>query len=181
MTPDPLPLPPPEPLPAPRPSRLRRFLLEPLLNLLRTGLTPAALALTVGLGIALGLVPLFGLTILLSTAVALRLRLNVAAMQLAVQLMSVPQLLLLLPLLRWGARLMGQGAAVDGLSVARIRQLFAENPGHLFGLLWRAEAGAVLLWAVASVPLVAVLAFGLRPVFARALRKMGVEEGGAGI
>ena len=171
----------PEPLPALRPHWLRRFLIEPFLNLLRTGLTPAALALTVGLGISLGLVPLFGLTTLLGTAVALRLRLNVAAMQLAVQLMSVPQLLLLLPLLRWGARLMGQGTAVDGLSVARIRQLLAADPGHLFSLLWRAEAGALLLWAAAAVPLVAVLAFGLRPVFARALRKLGVAEEGAGI
>ena len=178
MTPEPLP---PVSSAAPRPHWLRRYLVEPFLNLLRTGLTPGSLALTVALGIGIGLAPLFGLITLLSTAVALRLRLNVAAMQLAVHLMSVPQLLLLLPLLRWGARLLGQGTAVDGLSVVRIKHLFAANPGHLFGLLWRAEAGALLLWAVAAVPLVAALTFGLRPVFARALKKMGVAEEGAGI
>lgn len=170
MTPDPSP---PASPAAPRPHWLRRYLVEPFLNLLRTGLTPRSLALTVALGIGLGLAPLFGLTTLLSTAVALRLRLNVAAMQLAAHLMSVPQLLLLLPLLRWGARLTGQGAAVDGLSVARIKQLWAADAGHLFGLLWRAEVGALALWALGAVPLVAGLALALRPVFARALRRMG--------
>ena len=168
-------------LPTPRPSRRRRFLIDPFLNLLRTGLAPGALALTVGLGVAFGLMPVLGLTTILGTAVALRLRLNVAAMQLAAHLMSVPQLLLLLPLLRWGGHLMGQGAAVDGLSVARIKHLWAADAGHLLGLLWRAEVGALGLWALGSVPLVAGLALALRPVFARALRKIGVEEEGAGI
>jgi hypothetical protein len=36
-------------------------------------------------------------------------------------------------------------------------------------LLWRAELGALLLWVMAMVPLVAVLYFTLRVVFRRVL------------
>lgn len=56
---------------------------------------------------AFGLVPTFGITTVVSVATALRLRLNVAAMQLAAHLMSLFQLALLVPMLRAGALLMG--------------------------------------------------------------------------
>lgn len=172
------------PLPAAPPaatphSWLRRRLLNPLFDLLKAGLSPAQLALTVGLGVAFGLIPLFGVTTLLSAATALRLRLNVAAMQLAAHLMSVFQLALLLPMLRAGAGLMGHGAQVDGLTLKGIRRLIAhEGWGPVAHLLWRAELGALLIWAVAAVPLVAALYFVLRAVFGRVLARH-VETTGA--
>ena len=107
---------------------------------------------------------------MLSVAVALRLRLNVAAMQLAAHLMSAFQLALLIPLLRGGAVIMGQGQQVAHLTVASLRQLIArEGWGAVGRLLWRAELGALLMWAGAVVPLVAVLYFVLRAVFRRVL------------
>lgn len=155
---------------APSRSWLRRRLLDPLLDLLRAGLSPEQLALTVGLGVAVGLVPAFGITTVLSAAVALRLRLNVAAMQLATHLMSFFQLALFIPFLRAGAVIMGQGDKVANLTVASLRQLVAREGWAAVGkLLWRAELGALLLWAVAMVPLVAVLYFVLRVVFRRVL------------
>ena len=159
----------PPPLPPPTaPSWLRRHLLDPFLDLLKAGLSPGQLALTVGLGVAFGVVPLFGITTVLSAATALRLRLNVAAMQLVAHLMSVVQLALLVPFLRAGAGLMGHGAQVDGLTLAGIRHLIARQGwGPVVRLLWRAEVGALLIWAVAAVPLVAALYFGLRAVFRR--------------
>ncbi|GAA3966946.1 DUF2062 domain-containing protein [Hymenobacter antarcticus] len=94
---------PPLPPPAPPRSWLRRRVLDPLLDLLKAGLSPEKLALTVGLGVAFGLVPTFGITTIVSAAVALRLRLNQAAMQLVAHLMSLFQLALLIPFLRGGA------------------------------------------------------------------------------
>ena len=168
--------PPPLPVDAPPRSWLRRRVLDPFLDLLRAGLSPEQLALTVGLGVAFGLVPLFGITTLVSVAVALRLRLNVAAMQLAAHLMSAFQLLLLIPLLRAGATIMGQGDKVKGLSVSRIRQLIDHEGWAAVGkLLWRAELGALLIWALLSVPLVAGLYFVLRAVFRRVLAKQAEE------
>jgi uncharacterized protein (DUF2062 family) len=173
-----MPLPETEPLPVATPphSWFRRRVLDPFLGLLKAGLSPEKLALTVGLGVAFGLVPLFGITTVVSTAVALRMRLNVAAMQLAAHLMSAFQLILLIPFLRAGATIMGQGDKVAHLTVDRIRELIAHEGWAAVGkLLWRAELGALLLWALAAVPLVAILYFVLGAVFRRVLSRQGAS------
>ena len=168
MTPLPPPLAPP-----PAASWLRRRVLDPLLNLLKQGLAPGQLALTVALGVVVGIVPLLGTTTVLAALVAWRLRLNVAALQLVTHLLTPLQLLLFVPLLRQGARLLGN-AQEQNLSLAQMRHLFAEDWRAALHLLWRAELGAVVLWLLASVPLVAVLYFVLRPLFRRLAANRGV-------
>ncbi|NML64012.1 DUF2062 domain-containing protein [Hymenobacter sp. RP-2-7] len=159
-----------EPTPPPR-TWVQRHLLDPFLSLLKAGLSPGSLALTVGLGVALGVGPTLGFTTALAVAVALRLRLNVAAMQLVVHLLSPVQLLLLLPLLRYGAALLGHGAAVANLTLAQIEFMLKNDLGQLWRLLWRAELGALVLWLLGSVPLVAACYFGLKPLFKRVLAR----------
>lgn len=174
---EPSPLPVAVPPVAPPHSWFRRRVIDPFLGLLKAGLSPEQLALTVGLGVAFGLVPTFGVTTLISAAVALRLRLNLAAMQLAAHLMSAFQLLLLIPMLRAGAFLLGQGDRVAHLTLNSVRQLIAhEGWGTAGRLLWRAQLGALLLWAAAAVPLVALLYFVLRTVFRRVLARQVVGE-----
>lgn len=164
------------PEPPPR-TWVQRRLLDPFLSLLKAGLSPGSLALTVGLGVAFGIAPTVGLTTILSTATALRLRLNVAAMQLVCHLLSPVQLLLLLPLLRWGAALLGQGDKVANLTLNQIRHMLkTEGWTSVAQLLWRAELGAILIWLAAAVPLVAALYFGLRPLFRKILRKHEAAE-----
>ncbi|TPG61799.1 DUF2062 domain-containing protein [Hymenobacter nivis] len=162
--------------PTARPGWLRRVLLDPLVNLLKAGLAPGQLALTVGLGAALGVAPTFGLTTLIATGVALRLRLNVAALQLICHLLTPVQLLLLLPLLRYGGELLGQGNALAHFTLSQLQAQVRHEPMALLRLLWRAELGALLIWAVAAVPVVALLYFGLRPVFRRVVRKHEATE-----
>ncbi|OGX89142.1 DUF2062 domain-containing protein [Hymenobacter coccineus] len=162
--------------PTARPGWLRRVLLDPLLNLLKAGLSPGQLALTVGLGAALGVAPTFGLTTLIATGVALRLRLNVAALQLICHLLTPVQLLLLLPLLRYGGELLGQGNALAHFTLSQLQYQVRHEPLVILRLLWRAELGALLIWAVAAVPVVALLYFGLRPVFRRVVRKHEATE-----
>ncbi|MDQ2771813.1 MAG: DUF2062 domain-containing protein [Bacteroidota bacterium] len=166
---------PPEPnlLPpgAPPHSWFRRTCIDPFLVLLRAGLSPGRLALAVALGVAFGLVPTFGVTTLVSVGVGLRLRLNLTAMQLAAQ-MSAFQLLLLVPMLRAGAWLMGEGHKVAHLSMRSLRHLIAQEGWGAAGrLLWRAELGALMLWLLAAIPLVAGLYFGLRALFQRVLAR----------
>ena len=168
MTPLPPPLAPP-----PAASWLRRRVLDPLLNLLKQGLAPGQLALTVALGVVVGIVPLLGTTTMLAALVAWRLRLNIAALQLVTHLLTPLQLLLFVPLLRQGARLLGN-AQEQNLSLAQMRHLFAEDWRAALHLLWRAELGAVVLWLLASVPLVAVMYFVLRSLFRRLAANRGV-------
>ncbi|WP_375418951.1 DUF2062 domain-containing protein [uncultured Hymenobacter sp.] len=169
----------PIPTPAKTPGWLRRRLVQPLLDLLKSGLSPTQLALTVGLGVAFGLAPTIGLTTILSSATALRLRLNVAAMQLVVHVLSPLQLLLLVPLLRAGATVLGHGEEVQNLRLPTLKKLIADDGWGLLRLLWRAELGAVLIWALASVPVVALLYVGLRPIFKKVLARQQAASGEA--
>lgn len=152
--------------PLPPAGWFRRRVVTPLSGLLRQGLAPEQLALTVALGASVGLVPLLGATTALAAFVALRLRLNVAALQLVAHLAGPVQLLLLLPLLRQGAHLFGDAAAPD-LTLSSLRQLLAHNWRGALSLLWRAELGALVLWLPGSVVLSGVLYFALRPIFRR--------------
>jgi uncharacterized protein (DUF2062 family) len=164
------------PEPAPR-TWLQRRLIDPFMSLLKAGLAPGSLALTAGLGVAFGLAPTFGITTLVSTAVALRLKLNVAAMQVVCHLLSPVQLLLLLPFLRWGATLLGHGHEVADLSMAQIKAMIkTEGWSHALHLLWRAELGAMMIWAVAAVPVVLALYFGLRPLFKKFIARQEAAE-----
>ena len=162
-----------QPTPPPR-TWWQRHLFDPFLSLLKAGLSPASLALTVALGAALGIAPTLGFTTILCTVVALRLRLNLAAMQLVCHLLSPVQLLLLLPLLRYGATLLGHSRDVMTLTVKQIEFMVKHNPGQLLHLLWRAELGALAIWALAAVPLVLALYVGLQPVFRRVLARYQV-------
>ena len=148
-----------------------------MLDLLQSGLSPAKLALTVGLGVAFGLAPTFGVTTLVSSVVALRLRLNVAAMQLVCHLLSPLQLLLFVPLLRVGATVLGQGEAVQNLGLLQLKQWIAADGWSVLRLLWRAEVGALLVWALVSAPVVALLYVALQPVF----RKVVVHQRAAAL
>ena len=147
---------------------------EPLLNLLKQGLAPGQLALTVALGVVVGIVPLFGATTVLAALVAWRLRLNIAALQLVTHLLTPVQLLLLPLLLRQGARVFGGASAAD-LNVASIRHLIATNWREALRLLWRAELGALALWAVGGAVLAGVLYLVLKPVFARIVARQADE------
>jgi len=155
----------PPPL-APPVSWLRRRVLDPLLNLLKQGLAPGQLALTVASGVVVGIVPLFGATTVLAALVAWRLRLNIAALQLVTHLLTPVQLLLLPVLLRQGARVLG-GASAQDLSVSSVRHLLATDWREALHLLWRAELGALAIWALSGVVLVGMLYLVLKPVFVR--------------
>ncbi len=168
-------MPPPVPIPPSNPppttSWFRRTLLEPVKGWLKQGLTPDRLALTLALGVACGLVPMPGMTTLLATTLAWRLRLNVAAMLLLGHVLTPLQVLLFVPFFRWGARLFHHSAGAS-LSLAQIKYQFLHPTAAGLSMLWRASLGALLLWAVAMVPLTFLLYRVLRPVLERLLLRL---------
>jgi uncharacterized protein (DUF2062 family) len=84
---------------------LQRRLLSPLLALLRQGVTPGKLALSLSLGTVIGLIPVLGVSTALCAVVAVVLKLNMPAIQLVNYLLTPVQLLLIIPLLRFGESL----------------------------------------------------------------------------
>ncbi|WP_162303688.1 DUF2062 domain-containing protein [Hymenobacter sediminis] len=148
---------------------VRRRMVQPLLGLLSQGLTPHQLALTVALGTSFGLVPVLGITTLLSTVTAMRLRLNVAATLLIAHLWSPVQLLLIIPFMSQGAKLWGSHA--PALTLEKLKYLFANDWVGALQLLWYALLGGLALWAGACLLLGPLIYFILRPVLRRFVKE----------
>jgi len=75
------------------------------------GLSPTTIALILVVGLVLGVFPVYGCPTVLCVVAAVILRLNLPAVQLINQLVSPLQLVLLVPLNRFGARVVSGYAA----------------------------------------------------------------------
>src|SRR5688500_2901082 len=95
-----------------RPSFLRRRILHPLSNHLKQGHSPEKIALSLALGISLGLFPIFGATTFICVGVAVSLRLSHPVIQIANQLMYPIQLPLILVFVRLGEIVLGATSPV---------------------------------------------------------------------
>lgn len=127
-----------------------RKIVQPLLELLRQGLTPEKIAFTIALGITLGVTPVLGSTALLCTLAAVLFRLNLPAIQLVNWLVYPLQLALLVPLLRTGAWMFGRQPSE--MSLTHIFELIRTDVLHAVATLWTATVHALAAWlALGSV------------------------------
>jgi len=113
---------------------------------LRAGISPQKLALTLALGFAIGCLPVIGIPTALCTVVAVALRLNVPAMQVANYAAMPVQLTLMLPFVRLGGWMFSSGQQYT-LGGAAMHTLAA--------------------WLVIAGPMVFLLTLGLTPVLQR--------------
>jgi uncharacterized protein (DUF2062 family) len=143
----------------------RHRVVDPLLILLKQGLSPEKLALTIALGITLGVTPVLGSTGLLCTLAALVFRLNLPAIQLVNWLVYPLQLALLVPLLRTGAYLFGKDSGEFSLSV--ILHLIRTDALRAIAILWTATLHALLVWLAAGLVATGLLYLALVPILKR--------------
>lgn len=129
-------------------ATLYRKLIQPFIDLLKQGVTPEKIALTVALGISLGVTPVIGSTTMLCTLAAVTLRLNLPAILLVNGAVYPLQLTLLVPFLRAGAWLF----RVDGpkISISEIFNLIRANVWHAIATLWIATLHALVVWLLAG-------------------------------
>lgn len=143
--------------------------MQPVLNLLKQGMTPRKLAATVAVGTVVGIMPILGLTTVLSTAIAARFRLNIAATVLVSYLVQPLQLLFALPFIRMGISLFGLSEL--RMSSSEMLAMFKADWLEALNKLWQASLAGISVWALIALPLGAVLYLMLRPVFKRVLPK----------
>ncbi|MCJ8166261.1 DUF2062 domain-containing protein [Pontibacter sp. E15-1] len=136
-------------------------------NLLREGMTPHKLAATVALGSVVGLIPAIGVTTALSTALAARFRLNIAATVLVSYLVQPLQLLLAIPFIQAGIRLFGLAAL--RLSLSEMRRMFSADWLDALNQLWVANLAGILVWVLVALPTGGVLYLLLVPLFKKVL------------
>ena len=84
---------------------LYRKLVWPLLDLLRQGVSPGKIALSLALGVALGVFPVLGSTTTLCALAAFALQLNLPAIQIVNYFVYPLQIALLIPFFRLGEKL----------------------------------------------------------------------------
>jgi uncharacterized protein (DUF2062 family) len=159
---------------------LKRKILSPILDLLRQGMTPEKMALSIALGITLGVTPVLGFTSALCFMAAVLLGLNSVAIQLVNYLVYPLQIVLLIPFIRIGEWLFA--AQPMKLSAERILSLIRQNVWTAISTLWVATMHAMVAWLVfgslASLFLYLLLVPALRK-FARSQLRKG--EGWSGL
>lgn len=144
---------------------MRTIIRQRILSFLTQGLTPPELALTIALGVTIGLFPVLGMTTLLCTLAAFSLRLNLPALQSINWSLAPLQVLLIIPFTHAGAWIFG-GTGIS-LSLTELQSLMETD---LLGTIERylfAVLRGVGAWTIAAVP-TALLLYGISlPVLTR--------------
>lgn len=144
-----------------------RRVVHPLLDLLRMGATPEALAWSLAIGVVVGVNPLLGSTTLLGLALAAIFRLNVVASQIGNHIVYPIQLALFPLWVQVGSKLfhtsglpLGKKALVESVT---------HHPWDTTKLLWTWEWHALIVWSVAAVIAAPLLKAVLEPMLRRLL------------
>jgi len=140
----------------------RSKVVQPFIELLKQGITPERIALTIALGITLGVTPVLGSTSLLCALAALFLRLNLPAIQLVNGLVYPLQLTMLVPFLRIGAWMFR--VAPPAVSVPVLFRMIRADMWHAIATLWTATMHALVAWLTLGAIATGLLYLILVPV-----------------
>ncbi len=134
--------------------------------MLRQGIAPDRLALCVAVGVVVGNIPILGVSTILCTAIALAFRLNLPAIQLVQAAMAPTQVLLIIPFVRLGERILHRPP--QQVSIKEGLELLAQGAGRAIAVLWEAIIHAGFAWGLIAPFAVLLFYKVLTPVFERA-------------
>ena len=146
-------------------SKLRAFWRERVLRVIvaqfTQGVTPEKIALTIALGLNLGIFPLLGATTALCALAGVCLKLNQPVIQLVNWLVSPLQLVLILVFVRIGEWLMR--APQVTFSIPELFQKFHQSPAAFFREFGLTGLHGVIAWLVIAPLLTAIVYYLLVP------------------
>ena len=137
----------------------RRKFVFPLIKVIKEGVSTERLSIALALGITIGLMPLYGLTTILVSFIALSLRLNFIAMQIAHYIVTPFQLALIIPFFKIGTSMVKASEA--GFSLQHYIHLLKSDFWHTLQEFWLINLSAVGVWLIVSIPLFLGLYFSL--------------------
>jgi uncharacterized protein (DUF2062 family) len=156
------------------PSRLKQFWRDRVLALivaqLKQGITPQKIALTIALGLNLGIFPILGATTMLCLGAGLWLKLNQPVIQLVNWLASPLQLPLILVFVRFGEWVMR--APRVSFSIPELFRKFHESPVKFFREFGLTGLHGIVAWLLIAPFLSMLIYFTLLPL----LKKLTPEE-----
>lgn len=152
------------------PAFWKKRIADPILGLLKQGITPEKIALSIAFGMALGVFPVLGSTTLLCTLAAMAFKLNLPAIQVVNYLVYPLQFVLLIPFYRAGELVFN--APRLSVSVTQIAALIKEDPWGATQFLWETTWHAMVVWGLLAPIGIAILYYTLVPV----IRKLPFER-----
>ena len=132
---------------------------EPVVALIKQGVSPEKISLGMAWGIILGIFPVLGLTTILCGLAALVFRLNLPAIQLVNFLVYPLQLVLLIPFFQLGDLLF----QVEPLPLSA-QEFITLLQADLWGTIqafWNTTLRAIVAWTLVSLPIFLILHFTL--------------------
>lgn len=132
-----------------------------MVSQLKQGITPEKIALTIALGVVIGIFPILGATTLLCGIVAAWLKLNQPIIQLVNYLAYPVQIILLLPFYRAGETLLGRQHMP--LSILMLMDRFRADPGRFIGDFGMIGLGGIGVWCMLAPLAGGALYVTLRP------------------
>lgn len=154
---------------------LRRRIVRPIVELLRQGVTPEKMALSLALGVALGVFPVLGTTTALCALAAFILRLNLPAIQIVNYFVYPLQIALLIPFFRAGEKLFD--ASHLPLSAGQILAMVHASFWGATRFLWTTVWHAAVAWCLLAPAFVGLAFLALVPLLRRvAGRQSGVQS-----
>lgn len=148
---------------------LQRRLVRPVIELLRQGVTPEKIALSIVFGVTLGVFPVLGSTTALCAVAALAFRLNLPAIQIVNYFVYPLQIALLIPIFRLGEKLFGTRHLL--LSVSQIYAMIHASATGAVRTLWTTTWHAIVVWCVLAPIAAIILYFVLAPLLRRVARR----------
>ena len=136
-------------------SRLRRWLVEPIINQLNRGITPEKLSWTIALGVTLGIFPIIGSTSLVCFIAGYFLKLNQAILHLFKSLTYPLHIALILVFIHLGQQL--NGVPLLPFSISEMMSQFKDSPAQFARDFGMAAWYGIEAWAIAALILIPII------------------------
>lgn len=145
-----------------RPSLWRRWVVNPVVQQLTQGTSPAKIAQATAYGVTLGIFPIIGSTTLLSLLVGIPLKLNQPILQIFKALVTPLQWALVLGFYRLGERLFD--APHVTLSIPKMMERFFAEPGPFFRDYGMTALYGIAVWCLIAPVVLAAVYFITKPL-----------------
>lgn len=129
---------------------IKSKIVEPIKKALKNGISHKRLAVSLALGITLGLIPFYGLTTLLVGVVAVALRLDFLVMQAVHYVVHPIQIALFVPFFKAG-NFFFPFSNVD-FTLKEYMGYFKEDFWLALNELWKINLSALIVWAIIAIP-----------------------------
>lgn len=144
---------------------LKKKLLFPLIGFFKQGITSKKLALTLALGLSIGVIPFFGINTLILLVLALILKLNIIAIQIVNYFVYPFQFILYIPFMKVGQFLFNGPELV--ISTREFIQKLRNNWWDFVCDIWYNNLLGLLVWLILAIPVSFFIYHYSLPIFKR--------------